>query len=84
MRTKGKKTKVLQRIRKKKREIAVEWDNKSEGAWHYVPKSQLSAVTAGSPLEVGTRVSLKWKNETWLGRIIGKKKTAGPAIVKGK
>ena len=84
MRAKSKKPAVLQRTRKKKREVAVEWDNPSEGAWHFVPRSKLSVLTPGTSLEAGARVSLKWKNESWLGTVIGKKKTAGHAVVKGE
>ena len=83
MQVKGKRAGVLQRIRKKKREIDVEWDNQSEGAWHYVPKSKLSILT-GSQLEAGTRVSLKWKTQTWLGTVLGKKKTSRTVAVRGK
>ena len=66
--------KMDKRKRKGRVEIRVDWDDKTYGDWHYVPKSSALAVLPNQHFEAGGRVSLKWRVATWIGTIAPKRK----------
>ena len=72
------------RKRKGRVEVRVDWDDKSHGDWHYVPKSALS-VLPNQNIEAGGRVSLKWRGATWIGTIASKsRKKLSSQLKRGK
>ena len=54
--------------RKKKRVVAVNWDDESLGEWHYVAIGDLK-VLRGSKLEAGGRVKMHYNGKNWTGTI---------------
>ncbi|XP_037082678.1 uncharacterized protein LOC119103308 [Pollicipes pollicipes] len=53
----------------------VNWDDASQGQWHYVSLGKLSGP---EPIEAGSRVSMKYGGGRWTGTVAGKQPSLEP------